>query len=487
MKKKILSLAFILLLTLVLSGCKKEEKPTDNYAKGLQYVAAQEYSDALKAFSDAMDDTPNIGDIYFQMSEIYKRKGIYDKALEVLEAGIANATEKGPLYYEQGELYFITERYEDAISSYDKAIKNKYDDDLPLYRKGLAYIKLSDFKNAQTVFAGIAAPNTLKNKAQYYLAVLETDNIDKAIEHLTKIAKTDDEDFEAKVTILKSVFSEEKKKASEDGINENYLKLLHGYALIKVGEFEVAKTVVEPVAKYYEDKGKPSYQASFYLGSIYYNLGDYDKALTELTISIVSNPTDSITLHLLGLTYAKKDNQLKSLENFEKSIKLDPKNENARYDYIETLKKFKVYSTAESQYDAIIALETDKQPQYIVEFAQFLNDLHGKPEAAASKTETLINEWAGFKSASDATRAEIYDTHGWSLQLMGESKNALKFLTMANESDESLASTYYHLGKVYEDLGNFDDAKDSYARAIDLAFTEELSEKANQEYERLLQ
>lgn len=488
MKKKILSLILVLTSSVVLAGCtKQEEETTDNYTKGLQYVEAMEYSDALKAFSDASDETPNVSDIYWQMSEIYKIKGVYDKALEVLETGIANSVEKGKLYFQQGEVYFLTKEYEKAISSYDKAIKNSYDDDLPLFNKGLAYIKLSEFDKAEKVFEGVALPDELKSKARYYLAVLETTDVEEAIKHLTKVAKTPDEVFEGKVTILKSVFTEEKEKSQEENVNQNYLKLLHGYALIKVEEFEVAKSVVEPVAQYYEEQGKPSYQANFYLGSIYYNLEDYDKALEELTTSIVSNPTDPITLHLLGLTYAKKDNQVKALENFEKSIKLDPNSENARYDYIEVLKKFKVYSTAESQYDALIALETDKQPQYIIEFAQFLNDLHGKPELASQKTEKLINEWGGFNSATAATKSEIYDTHGWALQLTGNSEKALEFLLMAQDEDETLASIYYHLGKTYEALNEYDEARESYARAIDLAFTEDLSKKANQEYERLVQ
>jgi len=487
MKKKILSLAFVLLLSLVLSGCTREEEPTDNYTKGLQHVDAQEYSDALKAFSDATDETPSVTDIYIQMAEIYKLKGVYDKALEVLEMGIANASDNKTIYFQQGEIYFLSKEYENAIESYDKAIKNKYADDQPLYKKGLSYIKLSDFDNAKNVFAGIASPDELKNKARYYLAVLEIEDIDAAIKHLTKVTTTDDKDFESNVSLLKSVFTEENEKSGEEDVNENYLKLLHGYALIKVEEFEVAKVVIEPVADYYEELGKPSYQANFYLGSIYYNLDNYDKALEELTTSIVSNPTDPITLHLLGLTYAKKDNQLKSLENFEKSIKLDSKNENARYDYIETLKKFKVYSTAETQYDALIALETDRQPQYIIEFAQFLNDLQGKPESSAPKTEDLITEWSGFKTASVETKAEIYDTHGWSLNLMETPKEALEYLLLAKDSDETLASTYYHLGKTYEALGNYDEAISNYARAIDLALTQGLSVKANQEYERLLQ
>ena len=215
MKKKILSLIFVLLLTLTLSGCKREEEvPSDSYTKGLQHVEAQEYSDALESFSDAIDETSSVTDIYIQMSEIYKLKGVYDKAIEVLETGVVNASEKGKVYLQQGDIYLLMKEYEKAIESYDKSVKNKYTDDTPLYRTGLAYIKLSDFDNAKKAFETVETPDHLNNSARYYLAVLETEDIDAAIAHLTKVIETDDEDFETKVSLLKSVFAEEKEKGA---------------------------------------------------------------------------------------------------------------------------------------------------------------------------------------------------------------------------------------------------------------------------------
>lgn len=485
MKKRLLLITTVVLTSLMLGGCKKEVLQTSYLDQGIQLFEEKKYTDALEALLKASEEAPNNSAIYLQIAEIYQIKGLYETAHESLEVGIANSEEKAELHFLQGDIYFAEKNYDEAVKSYSNAIKAGYSDDTPMFQRGLAYIKTGDLDKATEEFESVSLPAELKNKADYYLAVLTTDNVDDSLEYLADVEESEDEDFNTKVSILKTIFKEEKDKKAEGGMNEYYLMLLHGYGLLRVEEYEVAKTVIEPVATHYEEEGKPSYQANFYLGSIYYNLENYDKALEELSKSINSNPTDPTTLHLLGLTYAKKNDQVKSIENFEKSIKLYPNNENAIYDYIKVLKQFKIYSTAETQYGELIKLETDRQPQYRLEFAQFLNDLQGKPADAQKQTNILITEWSGFDNSTAETRAEIYDTHAWALHLQGDETGAMDNLELALAEDEFYASAYYHLGKVYEAKGNVEEAMNAYERAVDLALEKGLSVKANQEYERL--
>lgn len=494
-KKTIAIIAAVIFVIIVLAGgayiilrgsADEKESNADNFALGIKLVEEKSYSDALSTFEKALNEDIKNAEIYLEIARIYQLKGIFDKAIETIDLGIQNADDKGKLFFLKGEILFQQKQYAEAITVYEQATKAGYNDDTALLKQGIAQVKLEEFDKAENIFTSVSLPDEAKSIAQYYLAVLETD-IEKAIEYLSKVKKIDDEDFNSNVASLKKLFNDELQKSQEEGVNENYLKLLHGYSLIRVEEFELAESVIQPVAKYYEDQGKPSYQANFYLGSIYYNLEDYDSALKELTTSVVANPTDPATLQLLGLTYAKKGDQVRSIENFEKSIKLDPKNEMSRYNFIKVLKQFKIFSAAEAQYEELIKLETDKMPVYVLEFAQFLNDQTGNPEKALEKTNFLINEWAGFKSATKETQAEILDAHGWALYLTDKFKESLNYLEMANDTCSDLAVNYYHLGKTYEKLNDFEKAAQSYARAVDLALDEELSTKANQEYERLSQ
>lgn len=485
MLKKTALVLILLIPLLSLSGCKRTTEITDYFMHGLTLVEDKSYTDALSAFQQASEETPDNSAIYLEIAKIYRIKGLYDDAIETLDIGIENSPGKADLYLLKGEVLREQKKYEEAADAYSSAVKEGYEDDYPLFYTGITQIKSGEFKKAKSSFESISQPEELKKQSYYYLAVLTTEDVSKVLDHLKKTKGVENEDIKSNANSFTTILEEVQEKSKEEGVNEYYLKLLHGYGLIKIGEFEVAKTVVEEVADYYEEQGKPSYQANFYLGSIYYNLADYTKAIEELNTSIVANPTDPITLHLLGLSYTKTGNQVKALESFEKAIKLSPKNENARYDYISSLIHFKINSTAESQFEELINLETDRQPQYILEFAQFLNDKQSNASKALERTNYLIAEWSGFTTATRQTKAEIYDTHGWALYLTDEGSKSIDYLKEAIEQDEYLASAHYHLGKAYEKAEKYNEALESYARAIDLALDEELSTKAYQEFDRL--
>ncbi len=488
MKKKILLALSLILLTIPLAGCKKEPVVTDNYQQGLKYVEERKYTDALSSFEKALGEVPDSAQTYLEVAKIYEVKGLSEKAIETLDIGLENSSDDKDLYFKKAEILFETEDYTKAAESFAEAIKAGYSSDDAVIGKGISYIKLEKFEDAQKEFSKIQSDSDYFSDANYYLAILETADYAKSLEYLSKVKDSKNVDVDTYASVYKPLLEEIITKSDDDTTNPNYLKLLHGYALIKVEQFEIAKTVIQPVADHYVEEGKPSYQANFFLGSIYYHLGDYEKAKSELMTSIVANSTDSITLHLLGLTYSKLNDQVKSLENFEKSIMIDPNNEKSRYDYIQALIKFKINSKAETNFEDLIKLETSRKPQYQLEFAQFLNDVQNNPSKANSITSYLINEWGEFDTASNETRAEIYDTHGWSLYLQsGKDKEAQEFLVKAIEEDGFSGFAYYHLAKVMERANNFEKAVEYYARAIDLSYDEQLSQKANQEYQRLTQ
>lgn len=51
----------------------------------------------------------------------------------------------------------------------------------------------------------------------------------------------------------------------------------------------------------------------------------------------------------------------------------------------------------------------------------------------------------------------------------GHTEQALSFFEELVETDPKYVGTYYHLGKLYEDLDRLDDALSTYERGIDVA------------------
>lgn len=488
MKKKLLIALSLMFLSIPLAGCKKEPVVTNNYDQGVAYVESRKYTEAIASFEKALGEVPDSAKTYLEIVKIYNIKGLYEKALETLDIGIENSSDDKDLHFLKAQILFDRKDYANAIENFDKAISAGYSTDDVVIRKGESYIKLENFEDAKNEFAKVKSNSEYFADANYYLSLLETEDYVKALEFLNKVKSPKDTNIDSYVSVYNPLLEEIITKSTDKETNPNYLKLLQGYALIKTEQFEIAKTVIQPVANHYVEEGKPSYQANFFLGSIYYHLGNYESAKSELMTSIVANSTDPVTLHLLGLTYSKLNDQVKSLENFEKSVMLDPNNERSRYDYIQALIKFKINSKAETNFEDLIKLETSKKPQYQLEFAQFLNDFQNNPTKANSITSYLINEWGEFDTSSKETQAEIYDAHGWSFYLQNEKdKEAQEFLVKAIEEDEFSGSAYYHLAKVMERTNNFEKAVEYYARAIDLSYDEKLSQSANQEYQRLTQ
>ena len=70
------------------------------------------------------------------------------------------------------------------------------------------------------------------------------------------------------------------------------------------------------------------------LGWVYYKLGDYEKAVTELEKANLLTPNDSTITEHLAEGYLKLSRIEKAIEFYERALKLDPKP-----DQVERLKK----------------------------------------------------------------------------------------------------------------------------------------------------
>lgn len=486
MKKKFLLALSLILFAIPLGGCGKETVSTNYYDDGKALVEERKFSEAISTFTKGLEAEPSNYLYYLEIATIYKDKGLLDKAIETADIGLSNVAGEKNLLLVKAEAYFTKADYENAAKYYLEAFDAGESSDAKI-QAAVCKIKLKKFDESKTLLSEVDAEDSaFDKKANYYLSVLTTDNVSKSLEYINNAQDIEDEDLKNLVSTYKTLLEELKQKSEQASVNENFLKLLQGYALIKVDQFEIAETIIEPVARHYESEGKPSYQANFYLGSIYYHLGEYEKAKTELATSIMANSTDPITLHLLALTYSKLNDQVNSIDNFEKSIMLDSNNEKSRYDFIQALIKFKINSKADTNFKEIIALNTDKKPQYQLEYAEFLNDILNNAAEADKVAAYLINEWEEFGTSSNETKAEIYDTYGWSLYLQGKNAEALENLNRAKDLDGFSAKVYYHLAKVMEKDSDFETAKSYYLRAIDLSFDEDLSVKANQDYQNLI-
>ena len=60
-------------------------------------------------------------------------------------------------------------------------------------------------------------------------------------------------------------------------------------------------------------------------GSVYFNKGDYDRAIKEFDESIRLNPNDAIAHYNRGTAWSNKGDKDRAIKDYDEAIRLDPK------------------------------------------------------------------------------------------------------------------------------------------------------------------
>jgi tetratricopeptide (TPR) repeat protein len=68
----------------------------------------------------------------------------------------------------------------------------------------------------------------------------------------------------------------------------------------------------------------------FSRGSLYLTLGDYQKAVSDLTTALGERPSDALALSRRGQAYEALGQKSQALDNFRAALDADPKLESAR-------------------------------------------------------------------------------------------------------------------------------------------------------------
>ncbi|MEO0199241.1 MAG: tetratricopeptide repeat protein [candidate division WOR-3 bacterium] len=103
---------------------------------------------------------------------------------------------------------------------------------------------------------------------------------------------------------------------------EPYSFYIKGRALFGLGKFEEAEKIfleLKPVLK-------DAINISADLGDLYFDAGDYEKAITEYKEAIALDPFDPILFNNLALCYFHTDDYDSAIETLRSALQLDPEN-----------------------------------------------------------------------------------------------------------------------------------------------------------------
>ncbi len=250
---------------------------------------------------------------------------------------------------------------------------------------------------------------------------------------------------------------EEFKKASQ--YSDHYaIRLRLGADYARLGELSLAIQDLQKVLEF--DPG--NVQARYLLALIYSTQKDYDRAAQEyeniLTSFVEAEPENvEIYGYLAHLYYSQKQYD-KAIQQFEAVLSLDPQNTEVIFllgalylelgDEDNAVDFFKRTLKLEPQHDA---------------------GLNSLGYIYADRGENLDQAQKFIERALeiDPNNGAYLDSLGWLYFKKGEKEIAITYLfKAASELDDPVI--YEHLGDVYFDMGNFDDAKSYWNKSLKL-------------------
>ncbi|MDW7662920.1 MAG: tetratricopeptide repeat protein [Bacillota bacterium] len=243
----------------------------------------------------------------------------------------------------------------------------KFKQDTVLYTVSNIQFKYGEYKKAlNTVNQALEFSNNLNLVA----------NKIKFLELLT--------DYEAKDTLVKQVISEHSERYPVMSIDE---KLYYNYLLISDGHDREA---IRNYTEILNSNVDSSYLEALYndLGLAHLNLNENEDAKIYLTLSLKSNPDDSITLSNLGNSYYGLNDFQRAFELYAQAIQNDPYNTYAIYGYASAAQELENYDTAVDTWTTYLDLLPMDMDGWIGLYAGYLSleDLEGQKKSLEALT-----------------------------------------------------------------------------------------------------
>ena len=227
-----------------------------------------------------------------------------------------------------------------------------------------------------------------------------------------------------------------------------------GFAYLDCGEFALAQRQFEAALA-----DAPAYADAWaYLGLAQDQLGgDGRQAIAQ---AIELEPDKVLGHSLMGHHWLWFDQPHLARQEFIDAWQLNPENPVHLADVALTYQAEGDYRSAEAWYQAAIRSAPDDATFWVLLARFYLDALYD-----VANSGLLAAQRAVALSPEDSA---ALDTLGWAQFLDGQSRLAETNLLAARQRDPSNPAIHYHLGRLYDEQGEWAKAEDAFKQAIDL-------------------
>jgi tetratricopeptide (TPR) repeat protein len=322
-------------------------------------------------------------------------------------------------------------------------------------RLALAYLDLNRPGDAEallraTVAAAGQAPVADVTTAHLYLAMLQAaDGRGGARRELAAIP----DDGPAATVATRDYLLAALDKADKAGSPAEGAKVL-GLALAQIEEWQLARAALERALALDPSDG----EALAFLGHVEAQLGQ--PALAHLSAGVAARPDWPVGHHLLALYYLKQGVYGLAADELQTALHLDPSNHQAMLDLARADVGLGQYAAAEE----VLVKAVEAAPK---DLATHLALVRFYADHTFRVSDRGL---AAARAAADLApgNAEARDLLGWMYFLAGDPRQARLYLESALRLDPASAGATYHLGLLYNALGEKEAARFAFMRAVDL-------------------
>lgn len=516
MKKTFIPLLLALLIT-TLPACAQRSTSSDyNLRKAIEaYYDDEDLNKALDLVNEVLDDTPDNFDARFLRSKIYWNTDKYADALRDVSYAIKNykgkpGVYKSTLYGLRGAIFSDMDRYADAAKEYQMAAKLARKDNPERVQSytfdyAQALYNADDLAGAEKVYLQMLKDDPGDCAAMIGLArnYMDAERYDEAMRYIEEAESYDEsysQIYRFKMQVLdkmgrtdESVDAALKYLETDDDppivAIAQYAGKHYTYAVAKIkaemNRQNAASSWILLLTKLYEnhhdfpkaielyDKVESEYGANetlcLYRARCYRDLGEYDKALIDISKSIEMNPDEEFYLATRGEIYRYAGMYKEAIADCSACIEKDP---STGYYYYARGWCYELSgddSKAMDDYNA--GIDVDKTYPYL-----FLNRAEqyakqGKNELARADYEMVL---AIDTVATDGS-CRHYALHG-----LGRDAEAIEWMDRILEDDPEDAGNLYDKACLYARMGRADDAID----ILETAFEKGLRKFAHLEHDK---
>ena len=432
-----------------------QESYEELYNKGYEATKEGNFEKAIEYFSKCILKNRKDQAAYWSRGYAYLEQSMMPEALDDINKAIDLTPSKdledfSKLYSIRGNIYYKSENYKDAISDYSKAISYDSKSLENYWYRAICYQYEKDFEKALHDFKyceNLFEKDDLDNLSLLYNSIANTyeslDNNQDAIEFYNKSIKTKP--------------------------NNNIAYLYRGIIHFDQNDYDKAINDLTEALSSYKTDNEIKAEIYLYRGRSYMEIGEYEKSLEDLSISIKEKP-DFFSYQIRGDLKRLMGNYKDAIEDFNKSIELEPKNDWAYYRRGWTKEFDNDNNSAIKDYDRAIELD----PQYAYTYlsrGRLKAKLFGF-EKAKSDYEKVISIETEYREGGNSKQYALYylgrnqEAIDWVLKIIEKYPNSGNYYDMAclysimNKKNDAIKYLDIALEKGYKDfihMANDDD------------------------------